>query len=467
MKLLSLSFFLFLLGSIVAQSFTPENTWVNLQSDRVLDLTKSYIQEYITLTIKNTDDKPNNEYFYALPSYVYYQLSSFTATNSKNGQELKLAYLDDKSTLINDQPLVNYVKIQLDKPIAPKQSAKLRLKYTVLDLVEPFPAKIQLQDEQGLLLKTFKLPLSSYITESATLKITGIPNGQELAVNGQADVEHQGTVENRAVVYRFKDVEPLMISILPFVYSHNAPLGVVTDLNRGVWVSHWGNTVQFEEFYKLTNNAAELIDGFARVDLFLNRNTMRSTHAIAAMEVTLEEDAQDIYYTDLVGNVSTSRVVGEKLYLKPRYPVYGGWNYNFTIGWTNTLSQFLSKVSSEDYSLTVPLINGPSDVVYDNVDLTFYLPEGAEVVDVRSDFPYVSKSDGYELSFFDLGKGHTAVTLHYEALTDELSHNKVTILYRYNSLAMYSLPLNIAKFAAILLVSYFLLSKVNISLRAK
>jgi oligosaccharyltransferase complex subunit alpha (ribophorin I) len=55
--------------------------------------------------------------------------------------------------------------------------------------------------------------------------------------------------------------------------------------------------------------------------------------------MTLPEQAGDVYYRDLIGNISTSHFrrnfgSGESiLELTPRFPMFGGWRNHFTIGY--------------------------------------------------------------------------------------------------------------------------------------
>ena len=96
----------------------------------------------------------------------------------------------------------------------------------------------------------------------------------------------------------------------------------------------------------------------------------------------------DPYFTDDIGNVSTSRFRSNlreaNLELKPRYPIFGGWKYSFRIGWDANLHNFLRKLKIGDgYVLSVPFLEGPKmgeGVAYEKVDLRIILPEGARYV---------------------------------------------------------------------------------------
>lgn len=460
--ILALSFFL----TIVSCSFIPDPTWENVKYDRIIDLTKSYSKEQIELEIKNIDSKPNSEYFFAVPAYAFDKLSVFAFFSKSTKVTLQTSLIDDTTT-VNNEPLVKYIKVALPQPIAPKQSYKLSVNLVVTDSLEPYPRKIELTDEQFLLLKTNKLPISAYQTLQSQLSISGISDGKELELEGKEN-QYKGVVKDQKLTFTFdEEVTPFKFTVLNLLYRHNLPLPKVTSLQRGIWLSHWADTLQFEEFYKLTNKAAQLKNGFSRKDYMVNRQMIKQTSAFAAGEIRLLEDSTDVYYTDLVGNVSTSKEMSDRIYIRPRYPVFGGWNYNFTIGWTNVLSKHLHQSGSDEYILSVPLINGIVDASYDEVEISFYLPEGSKLLDIVSPIPYESKTEGNELSYFDLSDGHTKVTLTFTNIIDDLSPLELIVKYQYTSWTFFNKPLDIAKFVFVALISYLALTKVDVSLKAK
>lgn len=168
-------------------------------------------------------------------------------------------------------------------------------------------------------------------------------------------------------------------------YEFTKPLIHVSRLERDVEVSHWGGNVAFEERYELTNNAANLSVPFSRVQWASQSYYNPATSAIKELKFPLRVGSQDPYFTDVIGNVSTSRFRSNKreasLELKPRYPVFGGWNYPFRIGWNGDLKNFVRKLTKGDgYILNVPFLEGPKQaegVEYEVIELRVILPEGA------------------------------------------------------------------------------------------
>ena len=64
--------------------------------------------------------------------------------------------------------------------------------------------------------------------------------------------------------------------------------------------------------------------------------------AVRGFVATLPARAHSIYYKDVIGNISTSMVrpslSATELILTPRYPLYGGWQVEFTLGFSLPLS---------------------------------------------------------------------------------------------------------------------------------
>lgn len=116
------------------------------------------------------------------------------------------------------------------------------------------------------------------------------------------------------------------------------------------------------------------------------------------LTLRLPPTAHSVYYYDTIGNVSTSkfragstpetaksskvrtspRTVEGLLELKPRYPILGGWNYSFTVGWDMPLGDALkTDVAAVKNVLAVPFLTGVKDLVADDVELKIVLPEAA------------------------------------------------------------------------------------------
>jgi oligosaccharyltransferase complex subunit alpha (ribophorin I) len=174
-------------------------------------------------------------------------------------------------------------------------------------------------------------------------------------------------------------VEPVRVR-----YEFTKPLIHVSKLERDIEISHWGGNAAFEERYTLHNKAANLSQPFNRVKWAQASYYSPATTAIKELRFPLKVGSLTPYFTDVIGNVSTSRFRSNKreanLEIKPRYPVFGGWNYPFRVGWDADLKSVLRRLDSGTYVLKVPFLEGPKQaegVSYEEIEVRVILPEGA------------------------------------------------------------------------------------------
>ena len=169
-------------------------------------------------------------------------------------------------------------------------------------------------------------------------------------------------------------------------YEFTKPLVYASLLERDVEISHWGGNAAFEERYWLTNLGATLSKQFSRLQWQQVAYYKPPSSAITGLRIPLKGGSKDAYFTDEIGNISTSNFRTSDrdalLELKPRYPIFGGWNFPFTVGWNGDLKNFLRKTTNgETYVLNVPFLEGPKSsegASYAKVNVRVILPEGAK-----------------------------------------------------------------------------------------
>lgn len=115
------------------------------------------------------------------------------------------------------------------------------------------------------------------------------------------------------------------------------------------------------------------------------------SHTLGSMALHLPAGIHDMYFTDLNGNVSTSHLrtvpsvpkgadshQSSTFEFKPRYPLLGGWNYSFTIGWDSPLADYAGwDKESGRYLVGVPMRSIIPTAVVDEAEVKIILPEGA------------------------------------------------------------------------------------------
>lgn len=268
----------------------------------------------------------------------------------------------------------------------------MSISYTVLSAVDPLPATIA-QNERQFLKYTFSAYMpSAYVTSKQKTKLkfpnTEVPDYTVLPnpnADGKEDPQKQGSTFTYG---SYNEVPAGADEPVSVRYEFTKPLTHARLLERDIEVSHWGGNLATEERYWLTNRAAELKDHFSRVTYQMNAYTNSPTSALKELKMPLRISASSPYFTDDIGNVSTSRFRSSPreahLELKPRYPLFGGWNYSFRVGWDADLKDYLRKLKTgESYVLKVPFLEGPKQaegVEYERVEVRIVLPEGAKYV---------------------------------------------------------------------------------------
>jgi oligosaccharyltransferase complex subunit alpha (ribophorin I) len=287
-----------------------------------------------------------------------------------------------------------YYKITLPTALKPKEQQTLSITYWTLSTLSPLPAQIAQADKQYVLYTFSAYAPSAYTTEKQKTKLklptTDVPDAvvlpKSLNAEGKQDPQKQGTSYTYGP---YSKIEAGAVQEVSVRYEFTKPLTHSKLLERDIEVSHWGGNIAIEERHWLTNRAATLKNQFSRVAWQQASYYNPPTSALKEMRFPLTVGSVDAYFIDDIGNVSTSRFRSNlreaNLELKPRYPVFGGWNYSFKVGWNGELKNYLRyiKGASDSYVLKVPFLEGPKQaegVEYERVVTRVVLPEGARFV---------------------------------------------------------------------------------------
>ncbi|KAI6105588.1 Ribophorin I [Pisolithus sp. B1] len=214
-------------------------------------------------------------------------------------------------------------------------------------------------------------------------------------------------------------------------YNFDYPVLEVKNLERSVEVSHWGANLNVEDKIHLHNAGPELKGHFSRLE-YQSQNFFGrlSPHTLSRLILHLPPGVTNVYYYDMNGNVSTSNLRAAPsvpknskasqdsiLEIRPRYPLLGGWNYSFTLGFDTPLQDSVGwDAANGRYIVAVPVTTHISGSVVDDATVNIILPEGASNIEFTSPFPALSSSVSTHITYLDT-IGRAAVTLTYKGLT--------------------------------------------------
>jgi oligosaccharyltransferase complex subunit alpha (ribophorin I) len=147
--------------------------------------------------------------------------------------------------------------------------------------------------------------------------------------------------------------------------------------------------VAIEEIYELQHSGAKLKGGFSRFDYQMKR--MNQSPSFRSLIGYLPAQSSNIYYRDQIGNISTSDIRvnsdGElELEVQTRFPMFGGWQTQFYIGYSVPTELMLFRDSSERYTLKFDFFTIFKDVWIDDLEIKVVLPEGC--TNIKVNVPY-------------------------------------------------------------------------------
>lgn len=155
-------------------------------------------------------------------------------------------------------------------------------------------------------------------------------------------------------------------------------------------------SVSVEEHFALHNAGAALVGGFSRIDYHIRQQKGNSIRELTAL---LPAGASEVYYRDVIGNISSSHVrpdkAGVTLQIEPRFPVFGGWRTEWYQGYqvsTDAASSGEYLRMNGDGSLTLSF---PVHIPYEGLPIEHYslrviLPDAADILQVRNPLPHIS-----------------------------------------------------------------------------
>ncbi|RKU45242.1 dolichyl-diphosphooligosaccharide--protein glycosyltransferase subunit 1, variant 2 [Coniochaeta pulveracea] len=369
----------------LASTFKPPQVFRNANLVHVVSVEKNYVKENINVLIENIGKESQDEYY--LP-FTGDEVSRIGGFEVKDRKDASVTGFSAEAVEFDPDSDIQYYRIRLPTPLKPGAQQTLGISYYVLKAYKPLPASIN-QDEAQFLTYTFSAYVPSvYTTTKQKTEVkfpsANIPDYTKLP--GSGEVTEFPQKQGSKLIYGPFDEKPAGASELITVrFEFTKPVIHIAELERDIEVSHWGGNVAFEERYTLFHRGANLSTQFNRVKWAQQQYYNPNSYAIKEMKIPLRVGSTDVYFTDTIGNVSTSRFRSNKrealLEMKPRYPIFGGWKYPFIVGWNADAKNFLRKLSGSSYVLNVPFLEGPKQpegVEYEHVQLRVILPEGAE-----------------------------------------------------------------------------------------
>jgi oligosaccharyltransferase complex subunit alpha (ribophorin I) len=264
----------------------------------------------------------------------------------------------------------------------------------------------------------------------------------------------------------YKNLAAFASSPLSIHFENNRPFLTITKFLRYVEVSHWGNIV-VEDHISMRNDGARLKGPFSRYDYQINPQA-NGQSALKFLKQYLPTDAEDVYYRDDIGNISTSFLNMDedeklRLELRPRFPLFGSWKTDFYMGYNLPLEKYVSIDNNGNYVLNTTLIaNWDIGISIDEAEVRIILPEGSsQISTARSPFA-VDISNGTHFTYLDY-YGRPVLILKKTKLVNE-HHQYFLIQYYFTSISLFLEPFLLISGFGTLLVTIILIRRIDLSI---
>ena len=350
---------IFTLFGVLAEPIVYENSNVI----KTVDLTKPIVKVILRLTV-HTIGTENAEYVVAIPKHDFDHLSYIEANSSKKMPlSIKFMKMDEENG-------VALYSIGNPKEIVDK--SVFSVTYYLTHVLESLPAYVKQDETPKYVYNDLLMVQSPYTTLSQEIRYK-LPSSSYESVTKDAKL----SVQDSVITYGpYASMDPFSSKkTVRLHFSSLAHFITFDKVEREIEVSHWGN-VAIEEVIHARNSGTPLTGEFSRLDYFKS-----DPDQISAWEILtgrIDKRAFDIYYRDIIGNITTSNVRkeadGVNVELTMRFPMMGGWKNEFYWGYNLPSGRVLKKQGSR-FSLKVPYSTPITNADVRELSVRVILPE--------------------------------------------------------------------------------------------
>jgi len=385
---------------------------VNKNIAREIDLTSHVARYTHSISFENSGSAAVSTYKFGIPVGEVDSLSFIGAEDTKGD-----ALIVKKGAVQSG--------VQLFDISVPSVSAggygSVKVECAFVKRMQPLPKQIAQGEAQRMVFESNHYSASAYRTESQTTKV------KLASANVISRSEHSpSATKGSEIEYGpYSDIAPFSSSPMRIHFESNVPFFVMKTSRREVWIPASGHA-QVEDHLDMKHTGAELKGFFSRIDY--QRNPMQQGQsAIRSIRAELPRKAEEVYYRDTIGNISTSRMRQETnavvVDVVPRYPLFGGWKTNFLFGYYLSLKEVASAASG-NIQMKVPFGCPFEDAVLDQHSVKIVFPAGAANPNVE-DVPDGAKVTRERVPAFASLAGRHAITITMNNVVDEHSGNLV------------------------------------------
>ncbi|KAL7837190.1 hypothetical protein SRHO_G00269010 [Serrasalmus rhombeus] len=406
---------------------------VNEEVKRTVDLSTHLAKISAEILLANQGGSPVQSFTLALEPELGPHLAYVGA--SVKGEEEEDESLELKETAVHGRSGM-FFQVQLPSALAAGGKLRVKVETVLSHVLRPFPTHITQAERQLVVFQGNHYLYSPYPTRSQSTRVRLASKTVESYTKLGNPSKNDEVVEYGP----FKDVAPFSQDTMKIHYENNAPFLTISSITRTIEVSHWGN-IAVEETIDLRHTGAYLKGPFSRYDY--QRQSDSGISSVKSFKTILPASAQDVYYRDEIGNISTSHLQvledSVEVEVRPRFPLFGGWKTHYIIGYNLPSYEYLYTLGDQ-YALKMRLIDHVyDDQVIDHMTVKVILPEGAR--NVHLDTPYAIDRSPDQLHYTYLDTFGRPVLVATKNNLVEQHIQDMVVHYTFNKILMLQEPL--------------------------
>ncbi|CAG9768561.1 unnamed protein product [Ceutorhynchus assimilis] len=367
---------------------------INKNVERSIDLNSQLVKITGTITIENTGKQAASSYLIGFERDLQ-GIVSFIGVQDSQKNPLKISSVAVVGQGTNEL----FYNVQLRQSIEPGKTTTIIFEIVLTKALTPYPTSITQKEKQLVRYFGNHYFYSPYTTRSQKTEVSV----NSRAVESYSKLKPVSQTDSTLSYGPYENIAAFSVDPLTVHYENNAPFLTVTKLERTIEISHWGN-IAVEESIEIRHTGAKLKGPFSRYDY--QRETTANHHSIRSYRTILPALAHSIYYRDMNGNISTSSVKPRKEYieleLKPRFPLFGGWQSSYVLGYSIPSYPYLFRKSSGEFTLKVRLLDHLfDDMAVDELETRIVLPVGVSDIKVKTPYEVKRLPDGVTYKYLD------------------------------------------------------------------
>lgn len=394
MNKLYISFIVFFLINIIKNVISSnyvqsEKDFINTDVVRTIDLRNLIVKITTKIFVKNMKVEPISQYRMVLLKNCTRSLLNIEAKMSLSEEDTESIKLKVNKQHKSSDEFVFFDLSFRSEPMNHEEERVITITEYYSDQYELLPKKIYLTENQFVVYKSTKNYISFYSTNKQKTKVK-LPVEYNKIISY---TKEKAILDKNKIIYSFEDtLKPLFLEEFRLHYQFNNYIAQFNTVEKSFEISHWGN-IAIEEKYFLENVGAKLDGEFGRVD-YDDNGLKGGKNALKSLEEILPLRANNLWYRDDIGNISTSTAVREwdnvKLEIEPRFPLLGGWKTTYMIGYSLPLKFHVNVDKDNLHVANLTFGLGYHDIIAKNFTYKVVLPEHSTItkIDLPIDSPF-------------------------------------------------------------------------------